>query len=184
MGRRALSLVSWYAAFAWRRLGWEPVAALALLLLAGVLAWQAEELAHEGQVLRTTALVERARKPAPMASEGEVDVSRQLAAFYSQLPGQDALAGQVKQLFTVAAQHGLELEMGDYRAVPDPKAGVLRYQIILPVRGDNDRIQAFVLGAMAELPLLGLEGVSFRRASVASEELQAQVRFFVLARLP
>lgn len=183
MARRALSLLGWHMAFALRRLGWEPLAAVLLLVAAVALAWQADALAQKSEQLQS-ALAERTRKFAPVDFQERESLAQQIESLLGELPADDALADRVKRLFAVAGEHDLQLEQGDYAVIPDPKAGVLRYQITLPVRGANDQVQAFVLDALAAMPLLGLEGIAFRRDTAASSELEARIRFFVLARQP
>lgn len=182
MASGSLTLLRWHVAYGWRRLGWELAAVGGLLLAGGLLLWQSRLLEREARTLRAQA-EEQAHKPQPVLPAGDpFETQRRLEAFYAQLPGNDELAAGVKRIFLMAEKNRVRLAQGEYRPVQDAAAGLIRYQIVLPVKGEAAMLNGFMLDALAELPSLGLEGVAFKRETPAAGEIEARFRFFLLAR--
>ena len=184
MESRALILARWHAGRVWRRLGWDLAAGLLVALLALVLAWKSWLLAEDTRSLRAMReqLDSRAR---PLAADaGATETARQLEAFYARLPAQDEIATRVKALLALAGKSGVQLAHGEYHPVVDSAARLIRYQMIFPVRGEASRVQGFVLDALNGEPALVLDGISFRRDSVQSGEVETRLRLTLLARLP
>lgn len=182
MASGSLTLLRWHVACGWRRLGWELAAVGGLLLASGLLFWQGRMLEQEARTLRVQ-IEEQAHKPRPVLAAGDLSETQlRLDAFYAQLPGNGELAAEVKRIFLAAEKNQVRLAQGEYRPVQDTVAGLIRYQIVLPVKGEAAMLNGFMLDALAELPSLGLEGVAFKRESPAAGEIEARFRFFLLAR--
>lgn len=181
MAAPALTVFGWQARRLARRAGWPAWVAAVLLAAAAVLHAQAAAYRAESGALRAEAARLAARPGAPEAAAADGNAAR-LAAFYERLPRQSEIAPQLKRLFAVADQNDIQLAQGEYRPQADREARVIRYGITLPVRGEARAIQSFILGALAEAPALGLEGVSFRRESERSGEIEARVRFVLIAK--
>ncbi len=184
MESRALSLIRWYAGFAWRRLGWDLSAALICGVIAAVMVWQAWQSRDASRTLRTSLASIGGRAVSVPTQSGIQQITRGLEAFYANLPEQSEMASKVKRLFILAEKNGIQLSQGDYRPVPNPSAQVMRYQVTFPVRGEAKHIQGFILDALNDEPALGLEGMAFRRASATSGDTETRLRFYLLVRLP
>ncbi|MFN3738877.1 GspMb/PilO family protein [Hydrogenophaga sp.] len=158
------------------RHGWAALAGvLALVLAVGLdmatrellAQTQAQELAHQTRLQR-----ERER-PDPAAEQ-----AARLAELQRDLP--DAAAAlQVLPLIHRAAQaHGVVLASGEYRLLPEGKAGTLaRYQITLPASGSYPALRAWTAEVLNAQPSLAMEELSLSRPTSGETTLQARVRW-------
>lgn len=109
------------------------------------------------------------------------DAGRNLILFYDNLGQRRYAEQQVRTVFALAAQKGLELRHGDYRYSDDPAGRFGSYQVLLPVTGSYPAIWDFALHVLGTVPFGALEAISFRRASIADPAPQAhlRLRFYV-----
>lgn len=155
------------------------VALVAALILAGVvslalLVQARQRLDLEYQMAMRAA---RAPAPAPAAVVAPPPSSDQnLALFQATLGERRALERQLKEVFALAHKHGLALEQGEYRSARERNAGLLTYQVNLPVRGDYGAIWRFALDVLRALPHAALDDVAFRRDSVGDAGVEARLR--------
>lgn len=121
-----------------------------------------------------------ASAPAPQTAAG------QLARFYAALPPQDEATAWLERLYQAAGKEKLTLARGEYSLQTDADSRLARYQIVMPVRGDYGQIRRFLRTALAGVPHLALEEVSFQRQSIAETQLEARIRFtlFLQRRAP
>lgn len=183
MASKSVSLILWHLGFAWRRTGWMLTLATAAFLLAAVFHWQTGWLLEEQAQLRQSLERLDVRPALLTTSEGGGDLRAQLAAFEASLPEPGDAASIVKKLFVLAERHGVQLAKGEYRANQDTAALLMRYLITLPVSGDANRIQAFMLDALVEIHQLGLDGIAFKRESTGNGNVEARLRFVLLMRM-
>src|SRR5258708_11618473 len=126
---------------------------------------------------RVAELKSRADSP-PRDAEPALPES-QLAAFYGQLTTAQQASELVRRLHSHATSAGLALERGEYRPLPDASGKLMRYQIVLPVKGTYPQVRRFLSGAMREVPGLALDGIAFQRETGSSAAVEAQRRFTV-----
>lgn len=163
-----------------RRLGVPACLAAALLLLgvaACAWAWQQRAVAArlEARPLPQPAPAVAALAPPATASEN-------LARFYAVLGQQRHAEQQVKQLFDLAAKHGLVLAQGEYKSGYDKASRVATYQVTLPLKGSYAAVWQFALQALRAMPFASLDELSFRREQIADTQLEARLRLtFYLA---
>jgi len=164
-------------------MGWPALGGLALSVFAAgfyvtnVLPLQDEVRSLSEQVGRLEARAENARSHAPQAQGQDV----RLAAFYDALPRTQQAPEVVRQLHVRARAAGLTLERGEYRPVVEPSGKLVRYQIVVPVKGNYPQVKAFLGQAMRDTLGLALDGVGFQRDD-DSQALEAQLRFTVFLR--
>jgi len=184
MEGHVIAVVRWYAGLTWRRLGWELAGSFILIVAAIALTWQAHRLTEGSGELRN-ALSDLAAKPqlVPTLTESE-DTARKLDEFYAHLPAQEDIAVAVKQLFSLAGKNDVKLATGEYRPAADGTARVIKYQITLPVTGDIEHVEGFILGALSEIHALSLDGVTFKRESATTRTVDAHMRFTLIVRMP
>lgn len=131
-------------------------------------------LAVAERTIRRAALEQQTRKDSP-------DEARQrlLASF----PETARLAAELGRLVEIADKQGLILTGGDYRLQP-AKDGALfdRYLLTLPVKGDYRSVRSYLKAVRADFPGLAIEDIALRRDSIASAEIEAQLRFVLFAR--
>ena len=157
-----------------RRIGAPACIAVALCLLGvagGVWAWQQRAAAArlEARLLPASPVGVVAVAPAATASDN-------LARFYAALGPQRHAEQQVKQLFDLAAKHGLVLAQGEYKSGYDKASRVSTYQVTLPLKGSYAAVWQFALQALRAMPFASLDELSFRREQIADTELEARLR--------
>jgi len=116
------------------------------------------------------------RSPAREATAPR-DPEADLAAFYAALARPANAPELLRRLHRTARAHGLRLEQGEYRPLPDPGGKLTRYQILLPAKGTYPEVRRFLAQAGREIPGLSLDGISFQRQKIGDEELQSQIKF-------
>lgn len=166
-----------------RRLGWGAcTGALALAIALGA-AWQAHCLALQQQRLEGEIAQARTGRSAALPA-APPDGARRLAAFHAYLPAHETIPALLKQLVGTAQKNGITLAKAGYKPVSDDGAAFMRYQITLPIKGDYAAVQAFIVGALRDLPTLTLDAVTFQREQIESGEVETKVHFNLLVRLP
>lgn len=157
-----------------RRIGAPACVAVALCLLgvAGAAwAWQqrAEAARLEARPLPVPAVGVAAAAPVATANDN-------LARFYATLGPQRHAEQYVKQLFDLAAKHGLVLAQGEYKNSYDKASRVATYQVNLPLKGSYAAVWQFALQALRAMPFASLDELSFRREQIADTRLEARLR--------
>jgi hypothetical protein len=156
-------------------LGWAGLAGLAVL--GAALAFLA--LVLQPLEERSARLERRLEQRAPAAAPGVVRTgaapAAQLAAFYAFLDrGRDA-PQWLARLHALALEAGLRLPAAEYR-LHDTGTPLERYEIVLPVSGSYAELRAFLESALAEIPVLSLDAVSFTRQRADEARLRADLR--------
>jgi Tfp pilus assembly protein PilO len=180
----ALKLARWRLRRAVHVMGWLSLGGVALTVFAAAFALsnivplQAEVTALRDRVqqLETQAARFTATEP---PSRPEI----RLAAFYQQLPPAEQARDVVRRLHARARDAGLVLERGDYRPQSDPAGRLMRYEIVLPVKGSYPQVKRFLAQAMADTPGLALDAIGLQREQDTSAELEVQLRFTVFMRV-
>lgn len=158
------------------RHGWAALAGVLALVLAVGLDMATRELLAQTQAQERAfqARLQREReRPDPAAEQ-----AARLAELQRDLP--DAAAAlQVLPLIHRAAQaHGVVLASGEYRLLPEGKAGTLaRYQITLPASGSYPALRAWTAEVLNAQPSLAMEELSLSRPTPGETTLQARVRW-------
>jgi hypothetical protein len=104
------------------------------------------------------------------------DPARQLQLFYDFFDNGPRLPDALARLHNAASAYGIALDQGEYRLSTDSNGRLLRYQITLPVQGAYPNIRKFVARALRELPSAALDQISFERAQIGENRIDAQVR--------
>lgn len=159
-----------------RLLGRPGVLAVGLLVIIPPLYFSALVPAQEhlAETRRSVlALSDQAGKPAGYVLQRP---DEQLAAFYRVFPEERNSPQLLEQLVALAEKHGLSLNEGEYKALPDKGGRLLRFQMMLPVKGEYRQIRAFLTELSVEIPALALENVQFSRRDVADAAVDARIR--------
>lgn len=166
-------------ALAWLRylaglLAWPGLLGLALaaaaagidLLATGRLVAQNDGLQQE---------VSRLRRQAAAAAPRELPASeiRSLA----QLPGGSDLSPFVAAIHAGARQRQIVLEQGEYVWQEANATRAASYRMTFPARGSYPQVRGWAADLLARHPELVLEQFDFRRDSIASQVVEARVRF-------
>jgi Tfp pilus assembly protein PilO len=100
----------------------------------------------------------------------------QLAEFYRVFPNIQATADLIAKIANIAQRHGLNLEQGEYRAIPDKLGKLTRLQMALPLMGSYQQIRGCLAELGSELPIVALDQLQFERQKVGDTLLEAKLR--------
>jgi hypothetical protein len=161
-----------------------PLALGALVLCIGAalaLAWliPARALLAEQAVLArrvATLPAQQAELAAPLVLAAPATDEHHLALFYGTLGERRQTEQQIKALFALAAQSGLVLRQGEYKAAFDRNARLHSYQVTMPVKGNYGAIWRFALGALRAIPFAALDEISFKRDAIGEAQVEARLR--------
>lgn len=147
------------------------------LLVACAAFWFAGVQKAEAEAARLRdALVTAAAARPGAAIRVNAGPAQSLANFYGYFGSRDEAFAALQAVFLAAETEGLALETGEYRLARERDASLLRYQIVLPVKGNYRSIRRFVARALNEAPGIALDDLSLRRDSVQSSALEARVQ--------
>ncbi|HGM5578985.1 TPA: type 4a pilus biogenesis protein PilO [Pseudomonas putida] len=99
-----------------------------------------------------------------------------LDSLRQQLPGQPQASALIERLYHLASAERISLARGEYALGIDPKTQLVRYQIVLPVRGSYPQIRGFLQALLGQLPTLVLEDLELQRKRIGDRELNGRVR--------
>jgi hypothetical protein len=113
-----------------------------------------------------------------------LDVAQGLDDFQRYLLPHEDIPDALRDLITLAQRQQLTLARGEYKSQVDLRGQFLRYQMTLPVQGDAQAIERFILAALAQHKTLALESVQFKRERIESKDLEAKIQWTLLTKLP
>lgn len=102
--------------------------------------------------------------------------AEQLAAFYRIFPQERHSPQWLGKLAALAEKNGLSLNEGEYKAARDKAGRLMRFQIVLPVKGEYPQIRRFLAALPVETPIIALENVQFSRQNIADSTVEARIR--------
>lgn len=173
MAFRELNRYRWQALRIYHRLGLSVLVALMLLVVSMAIIFQAHQLARQCDYLRSQINNVPATSLLPVAMTN----TERLNAFFENLPDEDQASNRVKRLFLLAEKNQVQLAKGEYQWSKDSLAKVIEYRILLPMKGNSENIQTFVLNALMEIPTLTLDTISFRRENAQKSEIEGNIHF-------
>ncbi|MCE4554272.1 hypothetical protein LXT13_07400 [Pelomonas sp. P8] len=181
--RRRVQPLRWVVARQWRRWlqrrGWfsalAPFVLVWLLMAAAWQQWQAQQV--DARRVQLQQLPPTLAPPPPLAADVRAE------RFEALLPPRADLPQRVQALLDAAQAVGLVAAKADYQAQPDTVAGVVRYRVTMPLRGQGAQVLVFVQQALAADPALALEGLQIKRESAASTDVETTVRWVLFSRL-
>lgn len=157
-----------------------PMLALAVVLVLAGIAAQLALLPAREQLDRDYEQARRlARMPVPVAPPAVVpppSSDQNLQHFYATLGDRHGVERQLKDVFALAAKHGLSLSQGEYRSAQDRNAKLTTYQVNLPVKGSYGAILGFALDVLRAMPHASLDDVAFRRDAIGDTGVEARLR--------
>lgn len=102
--------------------------------------------------------------------------AEQLAGFYRIFPEERYSPQWLEKLAALAEKNGLSLDQGEYKATQDKAGRLMRFQIMLPVKGEYPQIRRFLAALPVETPIIALENVQFTRQNIADSTVEARIR--------
>lgn len=107
---------------------------------------------------------------------------RQLGAFYDSFLKVKDAPQALERLHGAAVLQGVTLQQGEYRLVHMGAGKLVRYEMVLTIKGDYMHLRKFLSQALADMPYVALDGVEIQRQNISDTKLDAQVKmtlFFV-----
>jgi hypothetical protein len=185
MADRFLKLAPARLVFALANLPVLPLIAFLLVVaaaLAHLFLLPAREAAIDEGERRLAALERSARRTLIEQQAAQVSPADTRQRLLERFPGEDDLNAELGRLIALAAEQGLQVPSGDYRLMPGKDGLFDRYVLNLPVSGSYRAVRRYLSAVCAEFPDLAIDDVSLRRESVASPEVEAQLRFILFGR--
>ncbi len=102
--------------------------------------------------------------------------AEQLAEFYRIFPEERSSPKWLGKLAVLARKNGIALNEGEYKVMRDDRVRLMRFQMVLPVKGEYQKIRRFLAALPAEIPIIALENVQFSRQSVGDSGVAAQIK--------
>ncbi|MDB5935179.1 MAG: hypothetical protein JWQ01_2523 [Massilia sp.] len=156
----------------------------AALMFAMCAVWYLAAIAPERARLEQA--VRHAAAQRPVAQPGTPDMAASdLARFYARFPSQDAFPDALDQLLKTAAAHALTVQQGDYTVTRSPAGKLVRFEVMLPLRGSYPQVRAFLAALARDVPGMALENAQFERRDVGEPVLDVKLRLVLfLVRAP
>lgn len=173
----------WYVRRLLQMAGWPAISSIVLVSLViafyfltlAPLQKNATDFKHDAESLRGKIVARRS------GSSDQV-IGGQLAAFYAFFPQTDTLTETLSKLYGAAAKQNLVLDQGEYHLTPTQEGRLVRYDIVLPVKGPYPKLRSFVAEALKDNSNLALEGVTFNRQTATDIGVDSQVRLTLYMR--
>lgn len=116
------------------------------------------------------------RDGAVQASRDVVSPGAELRSFYDAFPPKSEAPDLLSRLYAAAAENRLLLLHGEYALNVESQTGLVRYRIVLPVRGTYAQIRAFIGAVLRAVPAAALDEVSFERSRISERGVDARIR--------
>lgn len=114
---------------------------------------------------------------------GALGMASELSDFQHYLLDYGDIPDTLRDLIVLGQANNLVLSRGEYQAQVDSRGKFLRYQMTLPVRGEAQAVERFILETLAQHKTMALESVQFKREGRSSNDLEAKVQWVLLTRL-
>lgn len=177
MGGKTVAFLHWELLRLQRRWGWPLWFGVVLTVTACWCGYQVWLLDAEAKRLATfhngLPQVERPRPSKPV-SEND------LASYYEALPHEEERFALVNRVLQSAEKQGVLPKQVDYKLEAESLTKVVRYQLLLPLKGDFSAIQAFLVEVLNDNRSLVIDSLSIKREAVERADLEARVQFSIL----
>lgn len=173
------SRVRWASRHWLHRIGWPGVLAVGILAMCLAFYWSTirPEQARLNVARHSIAtLHQQLALAGKTPSGGRLSSEDQLAEFYSKFPYEVRSPQYLEKLVALAANCGLTLNDGEYKATREKVGRLVRYQIALPVKGEYPQIRKFLTELPGALQVVALENVQFERKKVSDRNVDAKIK--------
>lgn len=163
----------WYCVRALEQLGWAGAAALFLFAVAGgYLAYDHVSTAQNDGDLNTPLHQGDASQASPSERSERLELEQLERTLKSA-----ALEDNLQALHDAARGAGIELKRLEYQMSDEKRWRFKQYQIVAPVTSSYPRVREFIGTALARVPSLALDHVSFQKRKVGDATVDAELRF-------
>ena len=102
--------------------------------------------------------------------------AEQLSTYYKFFPSQTSAPDWLEKIYRAAQDQNIQLEKGEYRTNREKAGKLMRYQIILPVKGTYLQLRKFLAAVLAGIPIASLDHISFERQKIGDEVIEAKIK--------
>lgn len=164
----------------WRRLlGWPGILGAGILAISPAFYFSAIQPVHarmEAAYRNAASLHARMERAATSLQGAQLTPAEQLAEFYRVFPAEKDSPQWLDRIAAAAQSRGLSLDYGEYKATLDKSGKLVRYQMLLPLKGSYPQVRQFLSALPAEAPVVALESVQFERQKVADPLIEARIK--------
>ena len=158
-----------------RELGALGVSSIALLMIAFIFMFAALKPLEMRDRALEHELQSRSRSTPP--SDEYVRTSTpatRMDAFYQHLGSAGPTINSLDQLHAIAQASGVSIHTAEYR-MQATGTRLERYEIRVPLRASYAQIRSFLDTALAEIPMLSLDQVKFKRQTASESTVEAEL---------
>jgi hypothetical protein len=167
-----------------RRIGWSGIALLVAVAVSLVVWRQWQDTEERLDQMRIALAAQPEPEPKAASAAFVTDGRERLEAFEAHLVPHKDIPDILQSIFRLAGAENLTLQRGEYKVEPDPYGGFIRYRMILPVKGDATAVYRLILAALSAHRALALDSIQFRRERIDASDVEAQIQWVLLTRLP
>ncbi|HTN94273.1 MAG TPA: type 4a pilus biogenesis protein PilO [Gallionella sp.] len=177
-----MSKAEWILSRWAKRLGMSGLAGMVLvaLSLGIILGFTLPAETRLKDITSEVAELQRLQKAAlsnPVAPARSVESD--LVAFYKSLPPERNVTKLLDEIYKSANSASLRLNQGEYKYTREKAGRLENYQLILPVKGSYVQVRKFIAKVLNGLPAAALNGVSFKRETIGTSDLEAKIQFTI-----
>lgn len=160
-------------------LGWPGVVAIGLLSICPAFYFSAilpaqEKLASTRHSV--LALQERMNNAGTGENADQRTPEEQLADIYRMFPDGSDLPASLEKIFALAQSQGIGLDKGEYQVTRNNKGKLVSFQVMLPVKGEYTQIRKYIDALRADIPVLSLQQVQFKRQKIGDRVVEANIK--------
>jgi hypothetical protein len=172
--------IVWYLRRSLERLGLLGVAGLGIFAFCGM--YFVSTLMAEQKEVKLLQRELDALQASHAANKNEPQQGDQLKIFYESFPNINTAPDALARIHKEALVNGVVLDQGEYSLVRNEGDRMVRYGVILPIKGDYIHIRKFLSQTLADMHYVSLDSVEFQRQKISDTTLDAQVKmtFFLV----
>jgi hypothetical protein len=157
------------------KIGLGLLAAASIYFLLAVLPQESilRKLKERAETLQIQALSKQT--PGEKETGKKLSGDQALQVFYDFFPHIDSSPFWIRELVRLAKKQGVEISSSEYRLVYENEARLVRYEMILPVKGNYPQIRAFMADALETVPAMAISAIAIKRENVTSAQLEARL---------
>lgn len=180
-----MNRLRWYFIMFKRQLGWAGLLGLAVLLSGVIYYFSAVAPTQSSLMVARQALLEAKSEQFSNISQVAVvtqSPNERLQDFDDNFPNAESINATWGRISKLLEKSGLIVEHSVYESSPEKRAGLLRYHLNMPVKAAYPQIRDFLAEVIQAIPNAALENVSFKRESVDSPIVDANISLVLYVR--
>lgn len=184
-GCPAMNRLRWHLVKFKRQIGWVGLLGLVGLFYGAIYYFTAVVPAQSSLIVARQAWFEAKSEQFTSASQVAIVMqspTERLQNFDSNFPNAESINTTWGKLSQLLEKSGLIVEHSVYESSPEKHAGLLRYRLNTPVKATYPQIRDFLAEVMQAIPNAALDSVYFKRESVDSPIVDANISLVIYVR--